>query len=47
MKDIIIVDNSPIAYAFHPENALPISSWYDDPRDKELLKLAPILEKLS
>lgn len=47
MKDIIIVDNSPVAYMFHPENALPIPSWYDDPRDKELLKLSPILDKLS
>lgn len=47
MKDIIIVDNSPVAYMFHPENAIPIPSWYDDPRDKELGKLVPILEKLS
>lgn len=47
LKDIIIVDNSPVAYMFHPENAIPIPSWYDDPRDKELNKLVPILEKLS
>jgi RNA polymerase II subunit A small phosphatase-like protein len=32
---------------FHPENALPIPSWYDDPRDRELNKLIPILERLS
>ena len=30
MKDVIIVDNSPNAYFFHPENAVPILSWYDD-----------------
>lgn len=30
MKDVIIIDNSPIAYLFQPENALPITSWYED-----------------
>ena len=30
MSNIIIVDNNPDAYAFQPENALPILSWYDD-----------------
>jgi RNA polymerase II subunit A small phosphatase-like protein len=30
MKDVIIIDNSPIAYLFQPENALPIISWYDE-----------------
>lgn len=47
LSNIIIVDNSPVAYMFHPENALPIPSWYDDPRDRELNKLIPILERLS
>ena len=47
MKDIIIVDNSPVAYMFHNENALPILSWYDDQRDRELSKLIPVLEKLA
>ena len=47
MKDVIIVDNSPAAYMFQPENALPIPSWYEDPRDRELSKMIPILEKLS
>jgi len=36
MKDIIIVDNSPIAYLFQPENAMPIKSWFDDKQDQEL-----------
>jgi len=31
LKDTIIVDNSPVAYLFQPENAMPIPSWYDDP----------------
>jgi len=46
MKDVIIVDNSPIAYLFQPENALPAVSWYDDRSDKELLRLANILDRL-
>jgi RNA polymerase II subunit A small phosphatase-like protein len=33
MKDLIIVDNSPVAYLFQPENAIPAVSWYDDPSD--------------
>ena len=47
MKDVIIVDNSPIAYMFQPENALPILSWYDNPDDRELPRLANILERLA
>jgi TFIIF-interacting CTD phosphatase-like protein len=47
MKDVIIIDNSPAAYMMQTENALPILSWYDDPKDKELNKLIPILEKFT
>ena len=47
LKDLIIVDNSPIAYAFDSDNGLPIKTWYDDPDDRELMKLVPILEYLS
>jgi RNA polymerase II subunit A small phosphatase-like protein len=44
---VIIIDNSPASYAFHPKNALPIRTWFDDPNDCELLELIPILEKLA
>ena len=47
MKDVIIVDNSPAAYLFQPENAMPAISWYDDPNDTELLRIAALLEKLA
>ena len=47
LKDIIIVDNSPFAYAFDPENGLPIKSWYDDPDDIELKKIEPLIIFLS
>jgi RNA polymerase II subunit A small phosphatase-like protein len=40
MTDVIIVDNSPIAYMLQPENALPIISWYEDMTDRELPRLA-------
>ena len=46
MTDVIIVDNSPVAYLFQPENAIPAVNWYDDPNDTELPRIAAILEKL-
>jgi TFIIF-interacting CTD phosphatase-like protein len=47
MKDVIIVDNSPNAYFFHPENAVPCLSWYDDLDDRCLFELIPLLEALA
>ena len=47
LKDIIIVDNSPSAYAFDPDNGLPIKTWYDDPNDRELMKIEPLIIFLS
>ena len=47
LKDIIIVDNSPLSYSFNSENGIPILTWFDDKNDKELYNLIPILEFLS
>ena len=47
LKDVIIVDNSPLAYAFDSSNGLPITTWYDDKGDTELEKIFPLLEFLS
>ena len=47
LKDIIIVDNSPFSYSFHPNNGLPILSWFEDKDDKELFNIIPILIFLS
>ena len=47
LSDLIIVDNSPLAYTFNIENGLPIKTWYDDPNDKELNKILPLLTFLS
>ncbi|MEE6471776.1 hypothetical protein FKM82_009371 [Ascaphus truei] len=47
LKKTIILDNSPASYIFHPENAVPVQSWFDDMADTELLSLIPIFEELS
>lgn len=47
MNDVIIVDNSPVAYLFQPENAIPAVNWYDDINDTELPRIATILERLA
>ena len=47
IKNIIIVDNSPVSYALHPENGLPILTWFEDKSDRELYKITPILQFLS
>lgn len=47
IRHVIIVDNSPASYLFHPENAVPIDSWFDDENDTELLDLIPFLEDMT
>ena len=47
LKDVIIIDNSPLAYAFDVDNGLPIISWFDNRDDRELLHLEPILKFLG
>ncbi|XP_038609075.1 carboxy-terminal domain RNA polymerase II polypeptide A small phosphatase 2 isoform X3 [Tachyglossus aculeatus] len=43
----LILDNSPASYTFHPANAVPVQSWFDDMSDTELLNLIPVFEELS
>lgn len=47
IRHTIIIDNSPASYMFHPENAVPIDSWFDDENDTELLDLIPFLEDMT
>jgi len=47
LKGVIIIDNSPASYMFHPENAVPIDSWFDDENDTELIDLIPFLEDMT
>jgi len=44
LKNLIIVDNSPLSYQFQPKNAINCTSWFDDPDDTELLDMLPLLE---
>ena len=47
LSQTIIIDNFPETYLLQRFNGLPIPSFMGDPNDNELLKLLPILEKLS
>jgi len=47
LKRVVIIDNSPASYAFHPENAVPVQSWFDDMNDSELIDIVPFMEKLA
>ena len=47
LKDVVIVDNSPMAYLLNSDNGLPILTWFDDKNDRELYRICPILEFLS
>ncbi|KAK9761691.1 hypothetical protein K7432_013209 [Basidiobolus ranarum] len=47
VRQVMILDNSPASYIFHPTNAVPVSSWFNDPHDTELLDLIPFLEDLK
>ena len=40
---IIIIDNNPISYMLQPGNAIAISSWFEDQKDKELSILQQFL----
>lgn len=40
LKKLIIIDNSPMSYLLHPYNAIPITTWMDDPKDTELMQIA-------
>ena len=47
LSKTIIIDNFPESYLLQHFNGLPIPSFMGDPNDNELIKLIPILEKLS
>ncbi|KAI0212942.1 CTD small phosphatase-like protein [Lamellibrachia satsuma] len=47
LDKVVIVDNSPASYIFHPDNAVPVASWFDDMSDTELMDLIPFFEALS
>ncbi|KAK7542813.1 NLI interacting factor-like phosphatase-domain-containing protein [Phyllosticta citribraziliensis] len=47
LSKVMIVDNSPMSYIFHEDNAIPIEGWISDPTDNDLLHLVPLLEGLQ
>jgi RNA polymerase II subunit A small phosphatase-like protein len=47
LKHVIILDNSPASYIFHPTNAIPVTSWFNDMEDNELFELIPFLMDLQ
>ena len=47
LKDVIIVDNSPLCYRMQPCNGIPVKTWIGDEDDKELEELMPVLEGLA
>jgi len=46
LQNVVIVDNSPASYIFHPQNAIPVMSWFDDKDDTELRDLIPFCESI-
>ncbi|RMZ90442.1 hypothetical protein DV736_g2339, partial [Chaetothyriales sp. CBS 134916] len=47
LSKVVILDNSPVSYVFHQDNAIPIEGWISDPSDNDLLHLIPMLEALQ
>lgn len=47
LSRVCILDNSPMSYIFHEDNAIPIEGWINDPTDNDLLHLIPMLEALQ
>lgn len=43
LKNQVFIDNAPKSYLFQPNNAVPITSWFDDMNDTELKDIIPVL----
>lgn len=46
LSKVLIIDNSPVSYSLHQENAIGIEGWISDPSDHSLLNILPFLEAL-
>ena len=47
LNNVIIVDNSPMSYTFHPENAIDCGSFIDDPSDVEMWMIGDFLTGIA
>ncbi|VBB76409.1 Putative Nuclear envelope morphology protein [Podospora comata] len=47
LSRVMILDNSPLSYMFHQDNAIPIQGWISDPTDSDLMYLIPFLEGMQ
>lgn len=47
LKNVVILDNSPISYVLNETNAVMIEGWINDQNDKDLLNLLPVFYSLS
>lgn len=47
LKDVVIIDNSILSFAYHLDNGIPISPFYDSKVDSELLDIADFLIKYA
>lgn len=44
LSKVVLIDNDPKHYKYHPENAIHVPRWTEDPSDTALLDLIPFLE---
>ena len=47
LRNVLLVDNSPVCFSLQQENGIPIKSWYDDKYDVELYNFIPTLSCLA
>lgn len=46
LSKLMIIDNSPVSYMMHENNAIAIEGWINDPTDVDLLCLLPVLNAM-
>ena len=47
LKDVVLIDNSVLSFAYHLDNGIPISPFYDSKNDYELLDISNFLLKYA